>query len=169
MMRVSGLSLDVVAEKFSLHRDAIWRHMRKHVPDDVKASYLADVPITELAERATKENVSLIDYFALVRSAVISQMLLAASANDGHRTAVLAGRAVEVLREIGRFTGELSNMAATLTINNNNSTIVNMNAPIFVSLQTMLIEKLEPWPEAMSAVITGLNELEAGGDNAIAA
>jgi len=136
--------------------------------ETLRASLLVDIPLSELAARAATEGLSLINYFSLVRSTVVSQMLLAASVNDGNRTAVLAGRAVEVLREIGKITGELSNLAS-LTINNNNSTIVNMNAPIFVSLQTMLIEKLEPWPDAMSAVIAGLNELEAGGDNAIAA
>jgi hypothetical protein len=86
---------------------------------------------------------------------------LQAGVNDGNRVAVLAGRSVEVLKEIGRITGELSNLAS-LTITNNNSTVVNMNAPIFVQLQSMLINKLAPYPEAMQLVIEGLNELETG-------
>src|SRR5277367_2473400 len=104
---------------------------------------------------------SLIEYFSLVRSTVIQQMLVADGVNDGNRVAVLAGRSVEVLNAIGKITGELSNLAS-LTINANNSTVINMNAPIFVQLQTMIIEKLEPWPEAMACLIEGLQQLDSG-------
>lgn len=174
LAHVAGCSLEAIATKFGtpehpISRASVHRHCRDHLDETSRASYLADIPLADLAKRAAEEGLSLLDYFALVRSTVVSQMLLAASVNDGNRTAILAGRAIEVLNSIGKVTGELSNMAQTLTITNNNTAIVNMNAPIFVLLQTMLIEKLEPWPEAMSAVIAGLDELEAGGDNAIAA
>ena len=49
----------------------------------------------------------LLDYFGLIRSTVIQQMLVASGVNDRHRVATLAGRAVEVLRELGRVSGEL--------------------------------------------------------------
>src|SRR5271170_1426727 len=159
MAHVAGASLDAIAKKFTtddnyVHRASIHRHCRDHLDETLRASLLADVPLTELAARAAKEGMSLIEYFSLVRSTVIQQMLVAAGVNDGNRTAVLAGRAVEVLKEIGKITGELSNLAS-LTINANNSPVINMNAPIFVQLQTMIIEKLEPWPEAMACLIEG--------------
>jgi hypothetical protein len=157
MMRVSGLSLESVAEKFSLHRDAIWRHMRKHVPDDVKASYLCDVPIAELAERANKENLSLIDYLALVRGTVISQMLLAASANDGYRTAALAGRATDVLRQIGQVTGELSKLGG-ITITNN---VAIFSDPKFLELQAGLLTIARSHPGARADIIALLRGLDA--------
>jgi hypothetical protein len=65
--RVAGASLDSIAAKYSIGRDALWRHMARHVPEDVGAQYLADVPIKELAARASEEGVSLLDYFAIVR------------------------------------------------------------------------------------------------------
>jgi hypothetical protein len=111
--RTSRASLDSIAERFGtpahpLHRASLHRHFRDHLDEAARANYLADIPLQELAERAAKEGVSPLDYFSLVRNTVISQMLIASGANDGNRTAVLAGRAVEVLREIGRLSGELS-------------------------------------------------------------
>jgi hypothetical protein len=113
MAHVAGCSLEAIAQKFGtdahpLHRALVHRHVKRHIDDTLRASLLADVPLAELSARAAKEGVSLLDYFSLVRNTVIDQMLIASGANDGSRTAVLAGRAVEVLREIGRLSGELS-------------------------------------------------------------
>ena len=92
MLRVSGVSLDAIAAKFEgVHRDAVWRHMANNVQEEDKALYLADIPLAEAAERAAKEHTSLLSYFALIRTSVLQQLMLASSVNDGHRVAVLAG------------------------------------------------------------------------------
>jgi hypothetical protein len=80
--------------------------MHAHVPEDVRLQYLTEIPIKELAQRAANEGVSLLDYFAIIRGVLLQQFQLAASVNDKNGTAVLAGRLTEVLREIGRITGE---------------------------------------------------------------
>src|SRR5258708_39302739 len=79
---VAGCSLEALSVKYATaehpaHRASIHRHVRDHVTEVDRASYLADIPLQEIAT-------------------VISQMLIASGANDGNRTAVLAGRAVEV-------------------------------------------------------------------------
>jgi hypothetical protein len=94
MGHVAGCSLEALSGRYATaehpaHRSSIHRHVRDHVTEANRASYLADIPLQELAT-------------------VVSQMLIASGANDGNRTAVLAGRAVEVLREIGHLSGELS-------------------------------------------------------------
>jgi predicted ArsR family transcriptional regulator len=53
--RVAGASLDNIAAKFGISRDALRRHMHAHVPEDLRAQYLADVPVKELAQRASAE------------------------------------------------------------------------------------------------------------------
>jgi hypothetical protein len=111
----------------------VHRHCRGHCDETLKASLLADVPLAELSARAAKEALSLLDYFALMRSTVIQQMLLA-SANDGNRTAVLAGRVVEVLREIGCLSGELSKIGSMVTINNN---VPIFSDPKFIEMQAV--------------------------------
>jgi hypothetical protein len=159
MLRVSGCSLDAVAAKFpDVQRDALWRHMSRHVTVEQRGLYFADAPMAELAERAVKEGGSLLNYLALVRSATMQQLMLAASVNDGHRVAVLAGRAVEVLREIGKLTGEISRIG---TLNVTNNTAVFVNSPAFAKLEEMLIDRLRAYPDALRAVVDGLRDLEA--------
>ena len=52
-LRASGASLDALAKKFHVHRDAIWRHWKDHVSADLKIQYLAGpAEIAALSERA---------------------------------------------------------------------------------------------------------------------
>ncbi|GLR91362.1 hypothetical protein [Bradyrhizobium iriomotense] len=44
LLRAGGASLDALADKFSLDRDAIWRHWTKHVSPEMKASYGCEWP-----------------------------------------------------------------------------------------------------------------------------
>jgi hypothetical protein len=139
-LRLAGATLGDIAASFpTISAKAVWRHMRNHVTEAEKAEYLADVPLKEVAKRAAEEGDSLLDYFNLVRSTVLRQMLLAASVNDGHRVASLATRATEVLREIGKLTGELMRLAPITSVNN---TAIFVNSPIFAELQSMLVDKL---------------------------
>ena len=41
LMRASGVSLDVIASKFNVGRDAVNRHWHGHVSDQMKAFFLA--------------------------------------------------------------------------------------------------------------------------------
>jgi hypothetical protein len=53
LLRAGGASLDSLAAKFSLDRDAIWRHWQKHVNVEMKAGYLAGpVQLQDLAGRS---------------------------------------------------------------------------------------------------------------------
>ena len=164
--RIAGASLDSIAAKFSIGRDALWRHMAKHVSEDLKAQYIADVPIKELAARASEEGLGLLDYFAIVRGILLQQFQLAASVNDKNGTAVLAGRLTEVLREIGKVTGELMRSPSVMNVTN---TVNFVNSPVFVDLQQMLIKRLGGHPEALAAVIDGLRELETRSARPMAA
>jgi hypothetical protein len=88
--RIAGVSLDNVSAKFGVSRDVVHRHMTRHVDEDTKLQYISDVPIRELAARASEEGVSLLDYFAIVRGVLLQQFQLAAACNDKNGTAVLA-------------------------------------------------------------------------------
>jgi hypothetical protein len=166
-LRVAGCSLDSIAAKFpGVLRDSIHRHMHAHVSEAAKAVYLADIPLAEVAERAAKEGGSILNYFSLIRSAVFQQLMLASSVNDGHRVAVLAGRATEVLREIGKVTGELSAIGS-LTVNNINN-VAFVNSPTFARLEEMLIARLQAYPDALRAVVAGLRGLEGHDASGVA-
>jgi hypothetical protein len=156
MAHVAGCSLDAIVAKFStparaLSRSCLHRHVTKHLDETLRASLIADVPLAELVARAAKEGLGLLDYFHLIRSTLIQQMLVASGTNDGHRTAVLAGRAVETLKEIGRLTGELSAIGNKINIVTNNVAI--LGDPRFLELQTGLIALARSHPDARADIV----------------
>jgi hypothetical protein len=155
--RIAGASLDTIAAKYNVSRDAIWRHMGKHVSEDLRAEYLAAVPMKDLAAKAAAEGVSVLEYFSIIRATLMTQFQLAASVNDKHATATLAGRLTEVLRAIGHISGEMGSMAAnSITINN----VSIMNSPVFATLQANLLHALAPYPEARAAVVAALRQMD---------
>ena len=160
-LRLAGSAADTLADRFDLGRDAIYRHMDRHVSDEQKAALIADVPLTELVERAASEGVALHDYFAIVRKVVIEQLLGAASINDRSSVASLAGRATDVLERIAKLNGQLLGMPSVLNLTNNYTMI---QSPQFAQLEAMLVDRLRPFPEALAAVLRGIEEL-AGGDD----
>lgn len=161
MYRLQGMSLDSIAEKFNLGaggRDSLWRHMKNHVSDDEKAMMLADVPIAEAAARAAEEGVGLLDYLSLIRSALLQQVRLAATVNDRHGLAAVSGKAIDCLREIGKLTGELKTLGGSTVINQQFNFAAS---PAFAELQQTLIRALQPFPQALAAVVSALQEIEA--------
>jgi hypothetical protein len=162
--RVAGASLDSIARKFGVSRDIIHRHCKNHVSEDLKASYLAGVPLKELAAKAASEGLSVLEYFALIRATLLTEFQLASQVHDRHATSALAGRLTEVLREIGRITGEIMRSPGVQNVTN---TVNFVNSPVFVDLQTMLIRRLAGHPDAMAAVIDGLRELEAKSERPV--
>jgi hypothetical protein len=155
--RIAGASLDTIAAKYNVSRDAIWRHMGKHVSEDLRAEYLANVPMKELAAKAATEGVSVLQYFSIVRGVLMQQFQLASSVNDRNAVSTLAGRLTEVLRAIGSISGEMGNMAVNnLTINN----VSIMNSPVFANLQANLLHALAPFPEARAAVVNSLRRMD---------
>jgi hypothetical protein len=156
--RIAGVGLDAIAAKYGVSRDSVHRHTHRHVSDDLRAEYLAAVPLKELAAKAVSEGMSLIEYLSIVRTTLLRQFQLAATLNDRHGTAVLAGRLTEVLREIGKLTGELGVMANSLTINGN----VNvLNSPVIANLQASMLRALGPYPDARAAVVDALRRMDA--------
>jgi hypothetical protein len=156
-IRIAGASLDTISSKYGVSRDSIFRHMRAHVPDDLRAEYLAAVPLKELAEKAATEGISVLQYLSLIRATLMTQLQLAASVHDRHGTSALAGKLNETLRLIGNISGELGDMAAR-TINI--GTINVLNSPVYLDLRQELLRALQPFPDARRAVAAALQHLE---------
>jgi hypothetical protein len=158
-LRASGASLESLARKFKVHKDAIWRHWHDHVSADRKTSYLAGpATIAELRERAAKEGGSILDHLSILRSILMGAITASAEANSAFSLAALSGRMVEVLREIGRLTGEIERLNPGITINN---TVAIMNDPRMIELQSGLIAIARAHPPARPQIIALLRSLDA--------
>jgi hypothetical protein len=159
LLRAGGASLDSLAEKFKVSRDAIHRHWTKHVTDDAKASYLAGPSQMEtLHAKAAAEGESVLDYFRIVRTALMSSLTACSEASDARGVALVSNSLIGVLERLGKITGEISSIANTVNITNNNVAIVN--SPIFARLQAAQLKALAPFPEARAAVVAAWRELD---------
>jgi hypothetical protein len=157
--RIAGASLDSIAAKFSISRDALHRHMTNHVDADTRSQLLADVSVQELAQLAAAEGVSVLQYLSLVRQILMGELQLASQVHAHSATAALAGKLNETLRLLGTLSGEMSEMASrSITVNGN---INILNSPVIADLQSKILEALAPFPDASSAVIRALRSFES--------
>jgi hypothetical protein len=161
LLRAGGASLDALAQKFGVDRDAIWRHWHKHVTDEAKATFLAGpVSMERLIEKAATEGDCILDYLKLVRGGLLSQLSAMASAGDARNYAYVSGQLVKTLEAIGRVTGELGALATSQTFNVMNNVAVLQDSPVFAKLQMALLQALAPFPDARAAVVAALRALD---------
>jgi hypothetical protein len=153
MAHVSGRSIDDIGPEFGVHRDAVWRHMTRHVSEETKVRYLCGpIKLGELANLAADENRSVIEYLAILRSILFGALERSARQNKAFEVSRIGKNVLDVLREIGRLTGELSSFASQNISVINNQTLI-MNSPIVAELQTELLQTLAPYDDARRAVI----------------
>lgn len=151
----SGVSGRAVAKKYGVSQDAAKRHLKNHVTDERKAELVAGpLSIAELAQKAADEGMSLLDYLAIVRNALMSRFLAASEADDRQGACLVSGRLLECLRLVAQVSGEL-----TKATSNYQTNVLIMNSPLMSELQSMLIRELSPFPEARTRVVAGLEEL----------
>lgn len=159
-LHCAGVSLERLAEKFDVHKDAVWRHVRNHMTDHQRASYLiGPAKIAALAEVAAEESELILDYLNILRSSLFALLDKRAAEGDYCAVSMLSARATEVLREIGKLTGQISNFANSTVINvQNNLTILN-SAP-FADLQSGLLQVCAAHPEARADIVALFHDLD---------
>lgn len=160
-LRCAGVSLDKIAEQFDLHRDAVWRHMERHVTDERKIGYLIGAgKMARLAEIAAEENQSVVEYFAILRSALFFQLDRLAAANDHVGVATISAQLTSVLDKIARITGQISSVANSTVINVQNNVQI-LNSPPFADLQSGLLRVCATHPEARGEIVALFRDLDA--------
>ena len=166
-LRASGASLESLARKFKAHKDAIWRHWRDHVSADLKTSYLAGpATIAELKERAVAEGGSILDHLVILRSILMGAVTASAEAQSAFTLAALSGRLVEVLKEIGKLTGEIERLNPGINVTTN---IAIMSDPRMIELQSGLLSIARAHPAARADLVALLRGLDAKPESAPAA
>jgi hypothetical protein len=159
LLRASGNSLDSLALKFDVSRDIIWRHWTYHVSAESKAGFLAGPSqLHQLKTKAAEENDSVIDYYKMTRTILVSQLMAAHEAGDGQRAALVAGRLTAVLDSIAKITGELGELARS-TINIHGDVSIT-NSPQFAQIQAELLRALSAYPDARNAVVAALRQFD---------
>jgi hypothetical protein len=158
-MRASGASLDVIAKKFNVNRDSVWRHYGRHVSAETKAYLLAGpVKLEALAELAAAERLSLLQYLQILRSTLMSMFQQSAQQGSAHNASITSGRLIQVLNAIGRLTGEMEVVAQGGTQITNNTLVIG--SPGFAKVHAVILAALAAFPEARLAVVDALRDME---------
>ncbi len=155
-MRGAGVSFDALSAKFGIPKTIIIRHWHENVTPEAKAAYsIGPCTLEQARERAAAEGGTVVDYFAITRSVLVGQLLKQDEANSAQGVATVAGRLVEVLRELGKISGEIvRNTAPGTTVN------VNLGAaPGFADLMQGLLQISRAHPEARAAIIALVDRL----------
>ena len=169
LLKAGGAGIDALADKFGVHRDAIWRHWTHHVSDEAKASYLCGLDdFALLAEKAAEEGDSVIDYLKICRTSLVAQLATMSEAGDARGVVAVTAQLTRTLEAIAKVTGELSTLANnTININTTNNVAVLAEHPMFVKLQVAILKALAPHPDARRDVIAALNELDGSEPRAV--
>jgi hypothetical protein len=150
-----GASLRAVAKKFGASYNALWRHWSNHVPPERKAALIAGpIRLSELADRAANEGESLLDHFIILRNTLYRRLDVCDVVGDANQVAALAGRIIELLREMGRLTGDLARGGISITQNN------LFISPQWAEVQAVLVQVLARYPAARSEVIRAFRDIE---------
>src|SRR5258708_6669522 len=159
LLRAGGASLDALGEKFSVDRDAIWRHWQNHVTTEMKASYLCGpAQLAELAEKAAAEGDSVLDHLRMIRTVLTGQLAAMTEAGDGRGAAYVAGRLTATLETIARVTGELGSMAQSINITNNVAILAEH--PYIMKMQAVTLRALAGFPDARASVVAAYHEVD---------
>jgi hypothetical protein len=159
-LHVAGVSLDKIAAKFDVHRDAVWRHVQRHMTDDQRATYLVGpARIAELREVAAAENESVLDYLSILRSALVAQLDKLSKANDHQGIATISTPLLNCLKALGKVTGEINAVANSTIINVQNNNVV-LNSPPFNDMQAGLMEVCAHHPAARADIVALFRRLD---------
>lgn len=112
-----------------------------------------------MKERAAKEDGAVIDYLTTLRSILMGAITANAEAGSATTLANLSGRLVEVLREIGRITGEIERLNPGVNVTNN---VAIFSSPQMIELQSGLLSIARTHPAARGDIIALLRGLDAG-------
>src|SRR5689334_3620941 len=105
----TGLSKRVVAERFGVSRDAVWRHAQAHLTAEIRFALAAKLLQREGDVRRIllEEGAGVVETLKAIRGPLFGLFLVAIDTGDSKAAAALAGRLHESLALSAKLTGEL--------------------------------------------------------------
>jgi hypothetical protein len=149
-----GVSVRALASRYKLHRDALYRHQKNHLPPQLRASLIAgpdlDIDLDKLRET---ESQSLLANLVNLRGRLFSSLDVAEECRDGTMLARIAGQLHNNLEITGKLLGDLSSGHTSVT-----NVLIQ---PQYVSMRIELVNALRPFPAAARAVAAVLHQIES--------
>ena len=149
-----GVSAYALAKRFRISSHALYRHAKRHLTAQLRASLLAGPSIegVDLDKLRDSEGQSLLANLVALRHRLYASLEPAEAAGDGGMIARIVGQLHQNLDLTGRMLGQLG--VGSPTINN------VLLVPAYVEMRVELVRALAPFPEAREAVALVLQRLE---------
>jgi hypothetical protein len=154
--RIGGIATADCASRYGVSEDSIYRHMKNHVTDAARKAYTSEAGLRELALQAAADGLSTLDRYRIANGYLMNQLTEAAANGDRKDIATISRAMFEGLRDVSKLTGEALEHVGNISLIQNNF----HQSPDYLALQAMLVQALAPFPDAMRAVLAGLEALE---------
>jgi hypothetical protein len=154
------ISQTVLGKKYGLSQAGLSYHWNKHVSKNARAVLIAGpARRAKLLAAADETQMNTLEYFKVIRGRLFDQFIVCSDANDHNATAIIAGKLLQTLNDLGRASGELMALVGGTTINVDMRTQI-MSSPIVAEIEAGLVRTLAPYPEARVAVIAMLQAID---------
>ena len=149
------VSVKVLARRYNVHADSIYRHRRHHVPANVMQDLRkkADMPEQELEKLRIEESGGLLEHL-VVQRAKLYQLIDSCEDLGDFPHAIAAHTRVTANLEL---TGKLLDVFASHAPIHQNITI----SADYLRLRQLMLAALKPFPEARRAIVEALRSVEA--------
>lgn len=155
LSRVSGASLDAVANRYGVSRDQVHRHCRAHVSDARRSEMLVGpAKMTALANAAADESQNWLDELRILKATLFSSYLAAVEAGDRHAVAALSKPLHAALETFGKAAGELRTLA------NVNLSVNIIATPEYLRLEAGMIDLARRHPSACDDIAKLLRSID---------
>lgn len=144
---VTGVSRRMIAQRYKVGPDSVWRHGREHLTDEMRAALATKVLQREGDTRRVllEEGANVVEALKAIRGPLFGLFLTAVDVGDGKTAAAISGRLHESLQLSAKLTGELLPNAGT-TITN-----IVLSAD-YQRLRAELLRVLERFPDARTEI-----------------
>ncbi len=143
----TGVSRRMIAQRYNVGPDSVWRHGREHLTDEMRAALATKVLQREGDTRRVllEEGANVIEARKAIRGPLFGLFLTAVDVGDGKAAAAISGRLHGSLQLTVKLTGELLPSAgATVT-----AIVLH---PDYQRLRSELLRVLDQYPEAKAEI-----------------
>lgn len=134
---LEGESNRSIAKRFGINHSAVQRHRNQHIPQ-----HLAQAKQAEVVTQAD----SLVDDLLFLKSKACDLLRQAETMEDFRAASALIGQARQVIETLAEVRGELQR----------NQIINIIHQPIWIETRAVILNALEPYPDARRAVSSAL-------------
>ena len=147
-----------ISAAFGLTESSIWRHWRRHTPQNIKDAMRISVlkPGATLESLIEEEGTDLVETLKLARATILWSLDAAVQVEDRHGVSMMTSALHRNVELVGKFTGELINRSQNVSIS------ITLSEE-YLELRANLVRILNKYPEAAAEVSAAFRKVEGAG------